>query len=725
MQRDFAQGRFRRGRFKQGRFKQSHQASPSSSPSQPERRAHPARRHTPDASGLRSMTSIVCARTSPANRGRGSVDSRTLRWTTRPRHRAPRRICRTRVHPPAGGQGNHEGQGRIGGCSAGVAGGDGRSCTAEVDHGTAELVGDPDRPQGWTLMRRRHRAVARRPGRSRRTSSSSTSAGSAHVADLAAPPTAPLRALHLGGGAWTLARYVAATRPGSPQRVVELDAALVDLVSSRLPADGHGHRGRRRRRAGRARPVPPGSVDLRRSRRVRRRAHPAHLTSVEFVRAAAAVLAPGGVYAANVADGGPLAFARAQVAAAAAVFAERRACVAVPELLRGRRFGNLVLVGGGRTLPRGRAGAARWRATRSRPACSPAPRSAGSPRRRGARRRSTRRPRCPRRASSAGPRTESESPKCRVRRRRSARAAARWPGARPGVSAKQDVPSVWQRTKYSQGPGSGCQRRGDRLPARGGDRRRRQPGDHVAVVRPRPRPVLRRGAQCLQVERVVDRRVELEPAAGDQPVVDHPGDLGHVRRDPLLLHQRGDDQHLVRGGADALRAADDTGRLEPFGRGGRAGRAGRRRRSHRAARRSGPARAGPRAAGRGSAARDAVQAHSGTPSSAGSVSAHRGSQLVGRDAALHAVQPGAGGLRDQGEHARRDRAVGAAGVVELHAAADLQLPDPEAGSSSSATAAAPDICAAHLVVARLHRADPFSSSSAASVNASRWPPRRC
>ena len=24
--------------------------------------------------------------------------------------------------------------------------------TAEVDHGVAELVGDPDRPQGWTLL---------------------------------------------------------------------------------------------------------------------------------------------------------------------------------------------------------------------------------------------------------------------------------------------------------------------------------------------------------------------------------------------------------------------------------------------------------------------------------------------------------------------------------------------------------------------------------------------
>ena len=35
-----------------------------------------------------------------------------------------------------------------------------------------------------------------------------------HVIDEAAPAGQPLRVLHLGAGALTLARYVAATRPG-------------------------------------------------------------------------------------------------------------------------------------------------------------------------------------------------------------------------------------------------------------------------------------------------------------------------------------------------------------------------------------------------------------------------------------------------------------------------------------------------------------------------------
>ena len=56
-----------------------------------------------------------------------------------------------------------------------------------------------------------------------------------HVIDEAAPAGQPLRVLHLGAGALTLARYVAATRPGSSQLAVEVDAALVDLIRLRLP----------------------------------------------------------------------------------------------------------------------------------------------------------------------------------------------------------------------------------------------------------------------------------------------------------------------------------------------------------------------------------------------------------------------------------------------------------------------------------------------------------
>ena len=220
---------------------------------------------------------------------------------------------------------------------------------AEVDHGHAELVGDPDRVQGWTLLvdgtAQSHVDLddpthlefeyVRRLG---------------HLVDVVAPAGAPLRALHLGGGAWTLPRYVATTRPGSPQQVVELDGGLVDLVSSRLPADGLGIDvtvGDARAALTR---VTPASVDLLVLDVFAGARTPAHLTSAEFLDHAAGVLAPGGVYAANVADGGELRFARTQVAAAVARFAQV-AVIAAPDILHGRRFGNLVLLGSQDELP--------------------------------------------------------------------------------------------------------------------------------------------------------------------------------------------------------------------------------------------------------------------------------------------------------------------------------------------------------------------------------------
>ena len=220
---------------------------------------------------------------------------------------------------------------------------------AEVDHGLAELVGDPDRPQGWTLL-------------IDGTAQSHVDLDDplhlefeyirrlAHVVDLVAAPVRPLRALHLGGGAWTLARYVAATRPGSPQRVVELDGALADLVAARLPVDGTGIAVTvADARAGLA-TVGPATVDLLVLDVFAGARTPAHLTTAEFLAEADRALADGGVYAANIADGGPLAFARTQVAAAVAAFADV-AVIAGPDVLAGRRFGNLVLVASHAELP--------------------------------------------------------------------------------------------------------------------------------------------------------------------------------------------------------------------------------------------------------------------------------------------------------------------------------------------------------------------------------------
>src|SRR6476620_3291539 len=139
-----------------------------------------------------------------------------------------------------------------------------------------------------------------------------------HVIDAAAPAGQPLRVLHLGAGALTLARYVASTRPGSPQLAVEVDAALVDLIRLRLPPRNP----RLRVRVGDARAelerLRPGSFDVVIADVFADGRPPAHLTSAEFWAAAARVVrgtssgSRDGVVAANVADGAPLAHTRAQ-----------------------------------------------------------------------------------------------------------------------------------------------------------------------------------------------------------------------------------------------------------------------------------------------------------------------------------------------------------------------------------------------------------------------------
>ncbi|PZF98104.1 spermidine synthase [Micromonospora deserti] len=164
----------------------------------------------------------------------------------------------------------------------------------------------------------------------------------AAVADLAAPAGRPLDVLHLGGGALTLPRYLAATRPGSAQLVVERDRAMVDLVARELPAlppqvEIHVADARDAVTA-----APAGRYDLVLADIYRGARMPGHVASVEFVAEVARTLRPEGIYLVNVTDLPPLVFARVQVATLRAVFAD--VClVADRRMLRGRRYGNVVL----------------------------------------------------------------------------------------------------------------------------------------------------------------------------------------------------------------------------------------------------------------------------------------------------------------------------------------------------------------------------------------------
>lgn len=175
-----------------------------------------------------------------------------------------------------------------------------------------------------------------------------------HAIDLLAPEGQAITAVHLGGGGLTLPRYVAVTRPSSRQQVVEFESDLVEFVRAQLPLP----RGAQIRiRHGDAREVlgalPPGlvgSVDLLVVDVFSGARTPAHVTSQEFYRLGASVLAPTGILAANVADGAGLAFARGQASTLSSVF-EHVALVVDPQMLKARRFGNVVMFASHSPLP--------------------------------------------------------------------------------------------------------------------------------------------------------------------------------------------------------------------------------------------------------------------------------------------------------------------------------------------------------------------------------------
>ena len=171
----------------------------------------------------------------------------------------------------------------------------------------------------------------------------------------------PITALHLGAAACALARCWDSTRPGSRQVAIDIDASLTQLVRQWF--------------------------DLPRSPQLRLRAQdavetlqqakahmfdvivrdvfaadttPPALTTNRAAQQAHTALRPGGIYLLNCADRPPLTLARRELATLAQAFtshdsalpaeardpiaAGRLALICEPAVLKGRRYGNLVLV---------------------------------------------------------------------------------------------------------------------------------------------------------------------------------------------------------------------------------------------------------------------------------------------------------------------------------------------------------------------------------------------
>ena len=177
-----------------------------------------------------------------------------------------------------------------------------------------------------------------------------------HVLDAVRPVGEPIRALHLGGGAFTLPRYVAATRPGSEQVVVEHDAELVDLVLGRLPlpADADirvvvADAREMLSPLAAARPFDAVVLDLYTGLDA-----PAFVDEPAFMGGCLALLSPGGLLVVNVADAAGLARLRAQTRALARADPGAALLVAGdPTTLSGAEEGNAVLVAAPDGLPTG------------------------------------------------------------------------------------------------------------------------------------------------------------------------------------------------------------------------------------------------------------------------------------------------------------------------------------------------------------------------------------
>jgi MFS family permease len=141
----------------------------------------------------------------------------------------------------------------------------------------------------------------------------------------------PLDALHVGGGGFTMPRWLRATRPGTTSTVLELDADLVDIVRDEL---GLVTGSDLRVVTGDARPhlddLPTDGFDVVVGDAFGSLSVPWHLTTVEVTRELGRLLRDDGTYVVNVIDGGPRRFLRAKLATVQEVF-DHVALIVPPE----------------------------------------------------------------------------------------------------------------------------------------------------------------------------------------------------------------------------------------------------------------------------------------------------------------------------------------------------------------------------------------------------------
>ena len=169
-----------------------------------------------------------------------------------------------------------------------------------------------------------------------------------------APEKEPLDALHIGGGGFTMPRYLQATRPGSTSTVLEVDGLLQQIAEEELALEvdedlevitGDARVGIDQ--------VDDDAFDVAIGDAFGGVAVPWHLTTLEFTEQVRDALEPDGLYVMNVIDYGPRDFMRAMAATLGQAF-DHVAIIGPAERFAptgSSRGGNVVMLASDRPLP--------------------------------------------------------------------------------------------------------------------------------------------------------------------------------------------------------------------------------------------------------------------------------------------------------------------------------------------------------------------------------------
>ncbi|NOX21733.1 MAG: spermidine synthase [Actinobacteria bacterium] len=174
----------------------------------------------------------------------------------------------------------------------------------------------------------------------------------AQVVDATFARNEPLNALYIGGGGFTIPRWLSQSRPGSTNTVLEIDRIMVEVLEQELAFDANGDGNTTR--IGDARLLiadeMSDSYDIVVGDAFSGATVPWHLTTVEFLDEVRRVLTPSGVYVINVIDYPPLDFLRAELASFSQVFSYV-GVVAPDSYLVGDKGGNFVVIASDTPIP--------------------------------------------------------------------------------------------------------------------------------------------------------------------------------------------------------------------------------------------------------------------------------------------------------------------------------------------------------------------------------------